>query len=138
MVADAADLVHHLHVESANLSMFPPTKTSLDWVRDPHRSASAAGTDMTSQELEEPTELRQDRGLKLRIANLPLESLRLSARKEIPHSVKQSYFNIAPIFQNISEPSFSSLTARKTKNRDRLSAVEVVLRACVRLQFLPR
>lgn len=53
--------------------------------------------------MEELTELRQDRGLKLSIADLPLESLWLSARKEVPHSAKQSYFNITPSFHNISE-----------------------------------
>lgn len=45
-------------VESSNLYVFPPTKTSLNRVGDPRRSASVAGPDMTPQELEELTEAR--------------------------------------------------------------------------------
>ena len=42
-----------------------------DWLRDPYSSSAVVGLDMTLQEKEELTELRQDRSLKLCFAEVP-------------------------------------------------------------------
>ena len=57
-----------------------------DWVRDPYSSSAVVGLDMTLQEQEKLTELRQDRSLKLLIcfAELPLENFWITAAKEFP------------------------------------------------------
>ena len=63
----------HLNIHEEKLHLYFPS-TALDcynWVREPYSSKAEVDTTLTLQEQEELTELRQDRGLRLRFSDLP-------------------------------------------------------------------
>ena len=105
----------HLKTLEEKLSFyFPSTFTDcLDWVRDPYSSASVVGKDMTLQEQEELTELRQGTWFKTKFCQSTFGQFLVDCCQGVPHSSKQSYFNIAPIFISSIPARISSLCSSK-------------------------
>ena len=106
------------------------------WVREPYSSEAELDTTLTLHEQEELIELRQDRGLRLRFSDLPLESFWLKTSNEFSNLAYRAISILLPFSTTyLCETSFLAMTVLKVKKRKRLRAVEEELR--VRLSSVP-
>ena len=124
----------HLNILEEKLSFYFPF-TALDcydWVREPYSSEAKVDTTLTLKEQKELTELRQDRGLRLRFSDHPLESFWLKTSNEFSNLAYRAILILLPFFTTyLCETSFLAMTTIKVKKRERLRAVEEELRVCL-------
>ena len=84
---------------------------------------------LTLPEQEELTELRDDRGLRLRFSNLPLESFWLKTSNEFSNLAYRAILILLPFSTSyLCESSFSAMIAIKDKKRKTLRAIDEELR----------
>ena len=124
----------HLNILEEKLSFYFPS-TALDcydWVREPYSSEAEVDTTLTLQGQKELTELRQDRGLRLRFSDLPLDSFWLKTSNEFSNLACRA-ISILLRFSTtyLCETSFLAMTVIKIKKRARLRAVEEELLICL-------
>ena len=124
----------HLIILEEKLSFyFPSTAINCyDWVRDPYSSVAEVDNALTLQKQEELVHVRQDRGLRLRFYNCPLESFWLEISNEFANLAYRAISILLPFVTTyLCETCFSTMAAIKVKKRERLRAVEDELRVCL-------
>ena len=124
---------HLITLEEKLFFYFPSTAINCyDWVRDPYSSVAEVDNTLTLQEQEQLVQVRQDRGLRLRFFDCPLESFRLEISSEFANLAYRAISALLPFSTTyLCETSFSTTAAIKVKKRERLRAVEDELRVCL-------
>ena len=124
---------HLITLEEKLSFYFPSTAINCyDWVRDPYSSVAEVDNTLTLQEQQQLVQVRQDRGLRLRFFDCPLESFWLEISSEFANLAYRAISALLPFSTTyLCETSFSTMAAIKVKKRERLRAVEDELRVCL-------
>ena len=124
----------HLITLAEKLSFyFPSTAINCyDWVKDPYSSVAEVDYALTLQEQEKMVQLRQNRGIRLRFFDCPLESFWLDISSEFANLAYKAISTLLPFSTTyLCETSLSTMAAIKVRKRERLRAVEDELRVCL-------
>ena len=139
-------IVQHLESLSSSLSTYFPSISvdKYDWVRNPFVELESCEGQFTLKEEEELASIASDRTLKLKHAELNMDTFWCLVEKEYP-AIAERALRLLLLFSTsyMCEFGFSALSNIKNKNRERLMSVEEELRVCLsntraRIQLLCR
>lgn len=126
-------IVEHLQNLEEKINFYFPSLSTekYDWVRNPFIKISP-DNDLTLCEEEELASISSDRGLKIKHAELPIDTFWISIREEYP-SVSKTALSVLMQFSTsyLCEYGFSSLNTIKCKKRERLLCLEEEMRVCL-------
>lgn len=127
-------ILESLTLLETNIEKYFPSLdiSSLDWVRNPFVLNACQLTNLNITEEDELTEIRNDRGLKLKHSTMDTTLFWLSVQNEFPNITKKAMKALFPFSTSyLCESSFSAMNNIKSKNRSRLESVEEDLRVCL-------
>ena len=100
-----------------------------DWLRNPFTEASNTDMELSHAEEEEMIEIRNDRTLKLKHSEQPLDIFWIQLRDEYPNIANKALIILLQFATSyLCEVGFSTLTNIKTKRRERLLSVDQEMR----------
>lgn len=127
-------IVHHLESLSSSLNKYFPSISvdQYDWVRNPFIELESCEGQFTLKEEEELASIASDRTLKLKHAELNMDTFWLLVENEYP-AIAEKALQLLLLFSTsyMCEFGFSAMSNIKHKKRERLLSVEEELRVCL-------
>ncbi len=122
----------HLEILEGNIMKYFPdiSVIQFDWLRNPFIQSNTQ--QLSLNEVQELTDIRNDRSLKLKHSEVSLETFWLELKDEFPHITKQALTILLQFSTSyLCELGFSCLTNIKTKKRSKLQSVDQEMRVCL-------